>query len=225
LPPIACSGGQFEYQRITIRIVAVNRRCRSAWLKVVLAYWSKVFNGIIEFFEMDEASRRYFRAGRINTMVRRYLGLAKDRAGSAAIEFAIVAPLLCTMLLGMIQFAFIFNNISVLTNATATGALLFSQGRSFTSPYSSAVSAVKSAVKSAAGSLTTANLTITTSVNGTACTSDAACLTAFGQGGIPATVTVSYPCPLLFSTGTLQWLGINTSKMCPLSSTMTAVVQ
>ncbi len=154
-------------------------------------------------------------------MVRRYLGLAKDCAGNAAIEFAIVAPLLCAMLLGMIQFALVFNNISVLTNATAAGALLFSQGRSFTSPYSSAVAAVKSA----AATLTTTNLTITASVNGRACATDAACLTAFGQGGIPATVTVTYPCPLVFSAGTLQWLGISTSKMCPLSSTMTAVVQ
>ncbi|MFY9640884.1 MAG: TadE/TadG family type IV pilus assembly protein [Rhodomicrobium sp.] len=141
--------------------------------------------------------------------------------GNAAIEFAIVAPVLFVMLLGMIQFAIIFNNITVLTNATSAGALLFSEGRSFTSPYSSAVTAVKSA----AGSLTTANLTITTSVNGAACATDAACLTAFGQGGVPATVTVTYPCPLVFSAGTLKWLGISTSQVCPLSSTMTAVVQ
>ncbi len=154
-------------------------------------------------------------------MAHRSLGLPKDCGGNAAIEFAVVAPLLFAMLLGMIQFALIFNNITVLTNATSAGALLFSQGRSFTAPYSSAVTAIQNS----AGSLTKANLTITTSVNGAACATDAACLTAFGQGGIPATVTVSYPCPLVFPAGTLQWLGITTSKMCPLSSTMTAVVQ
>ncbi len=151
----------------------------------------------------------------------RYLGFSTDSAGNTAIEFAIVAPLLFTMLLGMIQFAVIFNNISVLSNATAAGALLFSQGRSFSAPYSSAVSMIQSA----AGSLTAAKLTITTSVNGAACATDAACLTAFGQGGMPATVTVTYPCPLLFSASSLQWLGINTSYFCPLSSTMTGVVQ
>ncbi len=81
------------------------------------------------------------------------------------------------------------------------------------------------AVQSAAGSLTAANLTISTSVNGTVCTSDAACLTAFGQGGIPATVTVTYPCPLVFSAATLQWIGINSAHFCPLKSSMTALVQ
>ncbi len=173
---------------------------------------------------MDKASffcRWRYRAGEIYARVHRYRGHRGDCGGNVAIEFAIVAPILFMMLLGMIQFGLIFNNITVLTNATASGAQLFSQGRSYTAPYSSAVSAIQSA----AATLTTANLTITTLVNGTACASDAACLTAFGQGGIPATVTVTYPCPLVFSAGTLQWLGINSAKFCPLSSTMTAVVQ
>lgn len=165
--------------------------------------------------------RRCLRAMEVSMIVRRYIGLVKGRAGTTAIEFAIVAPLLLVMLMGMIQFALVFNNMTVLANATASGALVFSQGRSFASPYSSAVTAIQSA----AGSLKTANLTIAASVNGTACATDAACLTVLAQGGIPATVTVTYPCPLVFSTDTLNWLGINTAKFCPLSSTMTAVVQ
>ena len=154
-------------------------------------------------------------------MVHRMPSFFRDGSGSAAIEFAMVAPILFALFLGMAQFAVVFNNVSVLTNATAAGALLFSQGRSFPAPYSSAVSTIKSS----AGTLTTANLTITTSVNGTACATDTACLSAFGQGGMTATVTVTYPCPLLFSAATLQWIGINSSTFCPLSSTMTAVVQ
>ncbi len=132
-----------------------------------------------------------------------------------------VAPLLVVMLMAIVQFGLLFNNMSVLTNATASGALLFSQGRSFAAPYTSAVSAIRTT----AGALNPSNLTVTVSVNGTTCASDTACQSAFGQGGVPATVTVTYPCPLVFSASTLQWLGINTISFCPLSSTMMAVVQ
>jgi Flp pilus assembly protein TadG len=145
----------------------------------------------------------------------------RDSAGSSALEFALVAPLLIAILLGIIQFSLFFNNVSTLTNAAASGALVFSQGRSFSTPYSMALSAVQGA----AGALTKANLTVTTSVNGVPCASDSACLSAYGSGGMPATVTVSYPCPLVFSTTTLQWIGVDSSKICPLSSTMSAVVQ
>jgi Flp pilus assembly protein TadG len=154
-------------------------------------------------------------------MIRRVLDIARDCAGTVAIEFALVIPVLLTILLGIVQFSLVFNNISVLTNAAAAGATVFSGSRGFT-PYSSAVTSVQTA----AGSLTTANLTITTTVNGAACASDAGCNTAFGtSGGMPATVTVSYPCPLVFSAATLAWIGINTSAFCPLQSSMTEIVQ
>jgi Flp pilus assembly protein TadG len=154
-------------------------------------------------------------------IVRWLLRPLRDRAGSSALEFALVAPLLISILLGIIQFSLFFNNVSTLNNAAANGALVFSQGRSFSTPYNAAVSAVQGA----AGALTKANLTITTSINGVTCATDSACLSAYGSGGMPATVTVSYPCPLVFSTTTLQWIGVDASKICPLSSTMSAVVQ
>jgi Flp pilus assembly protein TadG len=156
-----------------------------------------------------------------NMIIGRCLSFSRDCTGSIAIEFAMITPLLVIMLMAIIQFGLLFNNMSVLTNATASGALLFSQGRSFAAPYTSAVSAIQAT----AMTLNPANLTITVSVNGTVCASDAACQAAFGQGGIPATVTVAYPCPLVFSASTLQWLGINTGSFCPLSSSMMAVVQ
>jgi Flp pilus assembly protein TadG len=157
----------------------------------------------------------------INMIIGRCMAFSRNCSGSIAVEFAMIVPLLVTMLMAIVQFGLLFNNMSVLTNATASGALLFSQGRSFSAPYTSA----RSAIQTTAGALNPSNLTISISVNGTPCASDSACLTAFGQGGIPATVTVTYPCPLVFSTSTLQWIGINTSSFCPLSSTMMAVVQ
>ncbi len=76
--------------------------------------------------------QRCFHAAELYAMVRRYRRPAKHRTGTAALEFAMVAPLLLAMIMGVVQFGMLFNNITVLTNATAAGALLFSQGRSFT---------------------------------------------------------------------------------------------
>jgi Flp pilus assembly protein TadG len=154
-------------------------------------------------------------------MIGRSYGFSRDCAGSVALEFAMVVPLLLAVLLGIVQFAIFFNTMAVLTNATASGALVFSQGRSFPTPYSSAVSAIQTS----AGTLNIANLGITASVSGVPCASDTTCQSAFGSGGVPAMLTVTYPCPLVLSTSTLQWIGIDTSKFCPLSATMTAYVQ
>ena len=166
---------------------------------------------------------KIFQNRAICAMIRRNCDLARDCTGTVAIEFALVLPLLLTILLGIVQFALIFNNISVLTNATAAGALVFSQGRSLPSstPYSTTVTQIQSA----AASLVQANLTITTSVQGATCTGDAGCLTALKNAypGGSASVTVTYPCPLILSTAGLAWLGINTT-FCPLTSTVTEYV-
>jgi Flp pilus assembly protein TadG len=154
-------------------------------------------------------------------LIRRNCDPAKDCTGTVAIEFALVLPLLLTLLLGIVQFSLIFNNISVLTNATAAGALVFSQGRSLPSPRSAAVTQIQTA----AASLVQADLTITTSVQGAGCANDSGCLTALSSAypGGSASVTVTYPCPLILSTAGLQWLGINTT-FCPLTSTVTEYV-
>jgi Flp pilus assembly protein TadG len=159
----------------------------------------------------------------ICALIRRNCGLAKDCAGTVAIEFALVLPLLFAILIGIIQYSLIFNNISVLTNAAAAGALVFSQGRSL--PSSAPYSATVTQIQSAAASLVQANLTITTSVQGAGCASDSGCLTLLRSAypGGSASVTVTYPCPLILSAAGLSWLGINTT-FCPLTSTVTEYV-
>ena len=160
-----------------------------------------------------------FQKRAISALIRRTCGLAKDCTGTVAIEFALVLFPLLVIVLGAIQFALIFNNISVLTNAAAAGAVVFSEGRSFPTPYSNTVAQVQSAAQSLAPSLTVlvANLTVTTSVSNPAtcvaaavqanvCAGDAACLTALSNAypGGCASVKVSYPCPLILSAVTLQ---------------------
>ncbi len=157
----------------------------------------------------------------ICALICRNCNLVKDCNGTAAIEFALVLPMLLAIVLGIIQFSLIFNNITVLTNAASSGALVFSQGRALASPRSTAVTQVQQA----AGSLVQADLTITTSVQGANCAGDAACLTALASAypGGSAAVTVSYPCPLILGAEGLQWLGISTS-FCPLQVTVTEYV-
>jgi Flp pilus assembly protein TadG len=157
----------------------------------------------------------------ISALIHRTCGVAKDCTGTAAIEFALVLPLLLTIMMGIIQFALIFNNISVLTNATAAGGLVFSQSRGLPTPYTTTVTDVQSAAQT----LVLTNLTITTSVQGAVCSTDAACLTALNTNpGGYASVTVTYPCPLILSVASLQYFGISTT-FCPLQSAVTESIQ
>jgi Flp pilus assembly protein TadG len=46
----------------------------------------------------------------------------KERRGAAVVEMAIVAPLLCTLLLGIIEYGWVFSVRQALTNAAREGA-------------------------------------------------------------------------------------------------------
>jgi Flp pilus assembly protein TadG len=120
--------------------------------------------------------------------VRRML---KNRDGVTAIEFAIISPVLLTMLLGMFQFGSAMNNYMVLTNAAAKGALTIALSRGTTTPYTT----TKSAITAAAPNLTSTSITTTVTINGTACTTDSACTTAL-VAGVSAVVKTTYPCNL-----------------------------
>jgi Flp pilus assembly protein TadG len=146
---------------------------------------------------------------------------ACGESGNVAIEFAFLAPLFLLLILAGIEFGLLIKNYVILTNAVDDGAMLFSISRSSTTPYTNTINAIEAA----APSLTAANLTITLSVNSTACTSDSTCSTALTaaapSGGTltPATVTATYPCGLQFSKY-IFW-----SASCNLSATMTEGVQ
>jgi Flp pilus assembly protein TadG len=153
--------------------------------------------------------------------------------GVAAVEFALLVPVLLLVLLGAIQFGLILKNYVVLTNAVNVGAMQFAISRTDTTPASD----TWTAITNAAPTLTPAtNLEVTLSVNGTACLTNAAslgtaaaadttCGTALAaaapSGGIlqPAAVTVTYPCG-----SQLTWYNF-WSSTCRLSSTMTEGVQ
>jgi Flp pilus assembly protein TadG len=139
-----------------------------------------------------------------------------DSKGTSAVEFALIAPVLIMMGLGLLIFGIALNNKSIVIHAAAAGIQQFSVSRGAATPYTTTVTAIKSA----ATGLTTASLGITITANGAACASDSACTTALqGAGGQSATVLVTYPC-------NLQVMGVNYgASTCQLSSSATGMIQ
>jgi Flp pilus assembly protein TadG len=117
--------------------------------------------------------------------------LPEDSNCVSAIEFAIISPILMTILLGIFQFDIAMNDYLVLTNAAAKGALTIALGRGTATSYTTTISAINAA----APNLATANITTTVTLNGTACSTDAACTTGL-MAGVSAVVRTTYPCNL-----------------------------
>jgi Flp pilus assembly protein TadG len=134
-------------------------------------------------------------------------------AGTASIEFALIAPMLLLLVLGMCQFGITLNQYLTLTYAVSSGARQLSMSRGDATPRTDTINLIYSS----APNLTEASFTITTSVNGTACTTDTTCKAALAAG-VPTTVTASYPCSLAF-------FGYNFASVCTLSSQTTDRVE
>jgi Flp pilus assembly protein TadG len=96
--------------------------------------------------------------------------------GAVAVEFALILPILLTILLGILEFGLAYNAQITITNAAREGARALSIGGA-TTPFA-AVSAASAALTPA---VTQADLTI----------SPSACTTA--MAGQTATVTIKYP--------------------------------
>jgi Flp pilus assembly protein TadG len=123
--------------------------------------------------------------------------------GIAAVEFALLAPPLLVIVLGIAQFGWLLGNYVMVTNAASSGARYFAAQRGTATPYT----ATKTQVVSSAAYLNSGNLSITTYVNGTQCTSDSDCATALSAAASsPATVTVTYSSFSALFKGTLAGL-------------------
>jgi len=144
----------------------------------------------------------------------RWSDVERRRAGTAAVEFALVAPMLLLLVLGMCQFGITLNQYLTLTYAVSAGARQLSMSRGDATPWTDTTNLIYSS----APNLTKASLTITTSVNGTACGNDATCKTALVAAGPPATVAATYPCSLAF-------FGDNFAPVCTLSAQTTERVE
>jgi Flp pilus assembly protein TadG len=143
--------------------------------------------------------------------------LRRDSRGAVLVEFSLLAPVLLLLMLGIAQFGLTLNQYIMLWNGVGLGATQFaiSGGGASTTPYSSTVSLIEES----APTLKPADLTITTSVNGTACASDATCQAALStNAGNPAEVSATYPCNLTV-------MGIDFFPKCTLTAEITELVQ
>ena len=139
--------------------------------------------------------------------------LAADKRGVTALEFAIAAPVMLALGIGMMKFGVAMSHYIMLNNAAAQGATTFAFSRGTTTPRATTLTAVNNA----APSLTAASITKTLSVNGTECATDEACKNALAAGAT-ARVVVTYPCDL-------SVMGVNYKSSCSLSASSSQMVQ
>lgn len=136
---------------------------------------------------------------------------SKHQKGAAMVEVAIAVPLFFTLIFGVVQFGWLLNNYIMLNNAALVGAREFAKQRGYTTPRTVAVAAINAALPTMNQSL----VTITTSVGGTACATDTACVTLLGNAttapasNAKVTVTLSYTFNKLIS-GSLAGINVST---------------
>ncbi len=113
----------------------------------------------------------------------------KCEKGMVAVELALAAPVLITIALGIAQLGWLLGYSVMVASAASAAAQNFAFQRGTATPYSS----TQTQMTSSSSWLKSQNLTLTTSVNGTQCSSDTSCATALTNGtGQAAAVTVAY---------------------------------
>lgn len=135
--------------------------------------------------------------------------------GVSALEFALVAPILLTILLGTIQCGIVFNNYLTLDDSVRAASRVLAASRSSATPYTDTTAAIHAS----APNLTAASLSFSLTVNGSTCVSDGACAAALsGAAGDAESVSAHYPCNLTI-------MGVNYMPGCTLTATTTERIE
>ena len=145
----------------------------------------------------------------------------RPASGTVAVEFALIGPVLLLAMVGMFVFGIALNNWVILTSATQAGAFQLMVSRGVNTPWTD----TRNAIFNAAPTLTQASLTITLSVNNTACTSDSTCKTLLTptSEGQPSFVQATYPC--IPNNLNLTVMGKNYAPSCTLTYKTTERIQ
>lgn len=138
--------------------------------------------------------------------------IMRDGSGASAVEFALILPVLLTMLFAVIKFGIAINNNIELTSGTRAGARVLAVSRGSATPYSDSLAAFNSSAPNI-----TAQVSMT--VNGAACSANGTCVTLLtGASGQPVSVTATYSCDLTIG-------GFNFVPGCQLNSQTTERVE
>ena len=124
---------------------------------------------------------------------RRASTLVSDERGQAAVEFALILPILMALLLGIIQFGIVFNNYVTITDAARAGARKAAVSRFL----SDNGAAAKTVAKNSAQGLDQSELGVAVS----ACAAGVCSATAWNIPGSDVVVTTTYP----YSIHILGW--------------------
>jgi Flp pilus assembly protein TadG len=143
-----------------------------------------------------------------------WLRAARQDRAATAVEFALVLPMLLTILFAILQFGLTLNNDIQLTDSIREGARSFAISRAVGTPVTAADATITS---NAPSLMPIANVGPTFAVNGTTCSTDAACENLMSAGAT-ATVKGTYSCNLTV-------MGVNFAKGCTLSATVTDLVE
>ena len=73
--------------------------------------------------------------------------IVKQEQGQSMVEFALLLPVLCLVLFGIIQFGIVYNNYITLTDATRVGARKAAVSRQTVDPVGLATAAVRNSAK------------------------------------------------------------------------------
>lgn len=138
------------------------------------------------------------------------------------LEVALCLPMMLLLVTGIMVFGLAINNYLILTNATDTGAQQLAMDRAYTLD---PCNAVATAVYASAPNLVHANMTITTTINGTVYTGTT-CASGSYTTGAPGQmlentqgiVNVTYPCNLVV-------YGHNFAPSCKLTSQTAVIIQ
>jgi len=145
----------------------------------------------------------------------------RSEDGSAAVEMALVLPILSLMLFATITFGTTLYNYNVLVGSVAAGARQFSVSRGNSTP----VTSTKTFMTSSAPNFDAKAFTLTFAVSGATCATgaadaiagDKACADQL-QNGLPASVAATYPCNLVI-------MGIDFAPGCQMSAATTMRVE
>jgi Flp pilus assembly protein TadG len=152
----------------------------------------------------------------------RWLEVAKQSDGASAVEFALVLPVLLTILFSILKFGLTLNADLQLTDGVRAAARQFSLSRSSTTPYTLATAALQNATPNLTYSSiggTSGVKSPTFTVNGTACSSDSGCATALSNAmGGTSKLTATYPCDL-------NIMGVNLAPNCTLTASTSDLVE
>jgi Flp pilus assembly protein TadG len=155
--------------------------------------------------------------------IRRLRALLRDCRAATAVEFALLSPVLCFLLLGGATFALAFYHYGELTEGVRAGARQLAISLNDSTPFTDTVTAITgvapglNAPSTQPCSNSATQLCVTVKINGSSCSTDSACV-ALMSGGVSASVSATYPCNMVV-------MGHNFVPSCQLSSKATEMIE